>query len=393
MVLKTPVRPSWQDTELDKPLVTASYFGFTPIATPRITEEDIKAAVHCDALPHFDAVEKAALIRAYMEANMAELPHPLALIHRRAVKKRGEDAGYTLHYIGAAGGLAEAALIRAALSILSDEGHKSLRVDLNCVGDKDSLAAYERELGNFLRKANLAPLSEEMREALKADVFNLFRREEEALLELRGRAPSAVSFLSSQARNHFKEVLEFVESLGVEFGLEPSLIGEKHHSSHTVFGIRRSGLEAERAEGGDEFLAVGYRYSRLGKRLGLRKEVPMASVSVFTGKNKKESARKLYKELPRPKFYLVQLGREAKMRTLSLLEDLRREHVSVHHFLGKDKLGIQLQGAEEHRVPYLIIIGHKEALDGTATVRNIQTRAQDTISLSLLPQYLKKISL
>ncbi len=177
--------------------------------------------------------------------------------------------------------------------------------------------------------------------------------------------------------------------MGIEFGLESALVGEKNHSSHTVFGIRSSGAEAEVTQPG--YLAVGYRYSRLGKRLGLRKEVPMASCSIFS--REKASPAKIYKELPRAKFYLVQLGREAKIRTLGLIETLRRERIPVHHFLGKDKLSVQLQGAEELRCNYLIIIGHKEALDGTATVRNMNTRAQDTLPMELLANYLKHISL
>ena len=102
---------------------------------------------------------------------------------------------------------------------------------------------------------------------------------------------------------------------------------------------------------------------------------------------------KKYKELPRPKFYLIQLGREAKIKTLSLIELLREHHIPVHHFLGRDKLTAQLMSAEQLRVSYLIIIGQKEAIENTATIRNMSTRAQDTIPIELLPQYLKKISL
>lgn len=381
-MFKAAIRPSWQSTEFDKPMVTASYFGFTPIACPKVTETDLKAVEHCLALPHFDAGEKAALVRSYLEHDMASLPHPLALVYRRR-----KPAGYGLHYIGAASGVAEAALIRATLSILSEEGHKNMRVELNCVGDKDSLAVYERELGNYVRKF-AGSLPDDLRAVLKEDVFNLFRREEEQLVGLRQGAPGSLSYLTSASRNHFKEVLEFVEGLGIEFSLEPSLVGEKNHSSHTIFGIRPSAVEMETIHPG--YLAVGYRYSRLGKRLGMRKEVPMASVSIFTPE---KTVKQVYKNLPRPKFYLVQLGREAKIKTLELIEMLRREKIPVHHFLGKDKLSFQLQSADELKVSHLIIIGHKEALDGTATVRNISTRAQDTIPLGNLPLYLKHISL
>ena len=118
----------------------------------------------------------------------------------------------------------------------------------------------------------------------------------------------------------------------------------------------------------------------------------MAGVSIFLT-NEEGEEKKLYKELPKPKFYLVQLGREAKIKTLGLIENLRSNRIPVHHFIGKDKLTAQLQSAEQLKVSYLIIIGQKEALDGTATIRNMSTRAQDTIPLAQLPDYLKKIKL
>jgi histidyl-tRNA synthetase len=382
-------KPAWQNCEFDKPLVTATYFGFLPIAAPRVTPEDLAAVSHCAAHQHYDAAEKAALIRTYTNENFANLPHPLAVAYRRNSGKR--RTGYSLHFIGSQSGIAEAALIRAALSILSEEGFSNLRVDLNCMGDKESMGAYERELHNYVKKSGVT-LSQELKDSLKEDVFNLFRHEHEEAIQLRSSAPSALSYLTSASRAHFKEVLEFVEALGVEFSLAPELVGEKNHSSHTIFGIRNMGIERELSPNAPEFLAVGYRYSRLCKRLGLRKEIPMAGVTIFL--NQEDNApKKIYKELPRPKYYLVQLGREAKIKTLGLLEMLRAHRIPVHHFIGKDKLTAQLASAEGLRVPYLIIIGQKEALDGTATIRNMNTRAQDTIPMAELAQYLKTIDL
>lgn len=381
-------KPAWQLSEYDKSLITATYFGFMPITAPKITPEDLGMVEHCLTHPHYDAAEKAALIRTYMREEMANLPHPLALAYRRGGAKR---KGYSLHFIGSQSGIAEAALIRAALSILSEEGYRDMRVDLNCIGDKESIGTYERELHNYVKKFG-SNLSAPLKESLKEDVFNLFRRDEEEMIELRSAAPSSISFLSSLSRNHFKEVLEFVEALGIDFSLCPELVGEKNHASHTVFGIRSVGIERELSPNAPDILAIGYRYSRLAKRLGLRKEVPMAGVTIFLTKEE-EPEKKLYKELPKPKFYLVQLGRDAKIKTLGLLENLRANRIAVHHFIGKDKLTAQLQSAEQLRVSYLIIIGQKEALDCTATVRNMSTRAQDTIPLTQLPLYLKTIKL
>ena len=390
-MLKEATRPAWTLTEFEKPLVTATYFGFTPVSAPKITDADLEIVRSCTEHPYFDAAEKAALVRHYLENSFSSLPAPLAIAYKKAPhKKRVSEPGYSLHFIGASTGIAEAALIRAALSILSEEGYRDLRIDINCIGDKESIGTYERELINYVKKYG-SNLPDNLKQSLKQDIWNLFRHEEEQMIELRANAPTSISYLSSQSRLHFKEVLEYIESLAVDFRIAPEVVGEKHHSSQSVFVIKGIGRNSS-PESGESTLAVGYRYSRIGRRFGLRKEIPMAGVTIFS-KSTAEAPQRTYKQLPKPKFYLVQLGREAKMKTLSLIENLRSHKIPVHHFLGKDKLTAQLTGAEELKVSYLIIIGHKEALDGTATIRNVSTRAQDTIPLSSLPEYLKNIAL
>src|SRR3989344_7757655 len=115
----------WQLSEYDRSLITATYFGFTPIVAPKVTNEDLEEVRYCANHPHFDAAEKAAFIRLYMRENFAALPHPLALVYKRTSKRKAGPAsrpgGYSLHFIGTTSGIAEAALIRAALSILAEE--------------------------------------------------------------------------------------------------------------------------------------------------------------------------------------------------------------------------------------------------------------------------------
>ena len=384
MITKTNSQTSRQLKEFDRAIMVGTYFGFMPVMAPKITQSDIDLSRSCMDHPHYDAVEKVALIRTYLERNLASLPHPLALAYKKPVSRK-KYGSHALHFIGSPSGIAEAALIRATLSILSEEGHKNLRVDINCVGDKESINSYERELTNYVRRSGVN-LSDELKQSVKENIFNLFRTESPEAQSLREMAPSSITFLSAPSRLYFKEVLEYIEALGIEFRLTPELVGDKNHTSHTIFAIKD--VDAQNGEA----LAVGYRYSRLARLFGLRKEIPMAGVNIFSNSTK-DTSGKIYKELPKPKFYLVQLGQEAKIKTLSLIELLRTHHIPVHHFIGKDKLASQLTNAENLRVSHLIIIGQKEALDSTATVRNMSTRAQDTISMLDLPQFLKNIKI
>ncbi len=392
MTKKLSDRPKHLLKEFDKPLYLAAHFGFLPIDAPKVNQKDKDMVEDCledEKLGTEPCLyrpwEKAAFLRTYVDKGFADHPHPMFLSYKKneTSKKR---ADYYLHIIGFPSALSEAILIRTTISILSDDGHKNLVVNINCIGDKDSVAAFERELHQYAKKVH-NELTPEMKQSIKKDIFYLVKGNQSETVAIREELPPSIASLTSSGRAHFKEVLEHLEALGVEFRVMPDLVGNRHYSSHTVFTICDGTIENAPP------LASGYRYSRLSKRYGFRKELACAGATIFGDIKKENVSKKIYKDLPKPKFYLVHLGRDAKMKSLSLIELLRQNHISIYHFLGQDKITEQLVGAETLRVPYLLLIGQKESLENTVTVRNMNTRAQHTIKLDVLPQYLKQISL
>lgn len=78
-------RKTRQRQGFDKPLVIASHFGFLPIDTPKVKDEDEKITSDCGpADPHYNASEKAAFLRTYLEKNLSSLPHPLGVAYKKA---------------------------------------------------------------------------------------------------------------------------------------------------------------------------------------------------------------------------------------------------------------------------------------------------------------------
>ena len=389
MSKQTNQKASYALREFDKPLYIASHFGFTPIESPRINDLDLKLTENFRTIHEtkavYDAAEKASFLRFYNEHELASLPHPLSLSYRRSEPgKRTHD--HCLHIIGYPQPMAEAILIRTALSLLEETGHKKLVVEINTIGDKDSISSYERELSNYVKKI-ACDLDAENKKILKENIFEILRMNlpENSFAHI----PPSIGSLTSASRTHFKETLECLEHLNVEFRLAHTLVGNPDYNSHNIFAIRD--LE------NDDLLASGARYSRLTKKIGFKKELPAVSITIFDNPKQttstKEGPKKTYKEIPKSKFYLIQLGQEAKLKSLPLIELLRTNRIPVHHFLGRDKLTAQLGSAESLRVPYLLILGQKEALDNTVTVRNVSTRAQETINMALVPEYLKHIAL
>src|SRR3989344_7329519 len=138
MTLKQSTWPGRELSEFDRTLIIASYFGFMPITAPKITKHDIELTQNCGDNPHYDATEKMAVMRTYIERDFASLSHPIALVYEKPVSRK-RFGGYALHFIGSVSVIAEATLIQAALSILSEDGYKNLRVDINCIGDRESI--------------------------------------------------------------------------------------------------------------------------------------------------------------------------------------------------------------------------------------------------------------
>ena len=370
---------------IDKPLWIAAHFGFKPIEAPSINELDIKMTKDCEdeedkSAPSnkkggrlvCNAPEKAAFIRHYLEKKLGNLPHPLALSWRR-----GRD--YSLELVGYPIGIAEAKLIRTAISILTEEGFKDLVVEVNSIGDKDSISSYEKELKSFINK--ISPnLSNDMKKILKDDAFYFPKMYHEEMLELKKNMPASIASLSSSSRGKFKEVIDHLDALQIEYRFAPDLVGHKNLCSEALFAIR---------DQDDRLLSAGYRYSRLSKRFGFKNELSLVGAVVYGERKLKDI--KTYKEMPKSKFYLIHLGREARMKSLSLIEFLRSFRVPIYHYLGREKLTAQMEAPEAARTSYHIIVGQKEALENTVTIRNVSTRAQDTIPLNNLADYIKHL--
>ena len=104
------------------------------------------------------------------------------------------------------------------------------------------------------------------------------------------------------------------------------------------------------------------------------------------------SPKLFFRSRPQPKFFFIQFGSIAKLKSLSVIESLRQARIPVHHLLTSDKFVGQLTAAESLKTPFVIIMGQKEALENTVVVRQMSTRSQEIIPIPDLPVYLSKLS-
>jgi len=377
---------------VDKRAEPALYYGFNGSKAPQITKEDVQKASslkdgwlkNSSGMPWFFsqdfAEERAAILREYIEKNMVSLPQPVMLVNESDVIKERAKTTINLEIIGSMKSIAEALLIKATISTLEENGHKNLSLEINSIGDKESVNKFGKELTNYYKK-NLENLGAHCRQNFKKDAFFLLHCSEcDSKKNLKESAPTSVSALSDLSRLHFKEVLEYVENMGIPYKINNCLVPDRRYCSGTIFEIKDTDTE--------EILAVGFRYDGLAQKIGFKKDIPGVGVKIFL--KKKEGAKKISK-LEKPMAFYIQLGDEAKNKSLTVIETLRKEGIFIHHLLGRDKLGSQFALVEKLKVPYVIIMGKKEFLEDSVMVRENSTRTQETVPISELPRYIRKL--
>lgn len=74
--------------------------------------------------------------------------------------------------------------------------------------------------------------------------------------------------------------------------------------------------------------------------------------------------------------YIIALGEKAKDYSVALLQNLRRDGLSVERDYMDRKLKAQFKAAERLGAQYAVIIGDDELSSGVATVKNLVTGEQ-----------------
>ncbi len=393
----------------------AIYYGFKPIETPILEYEKVFTSGIGEGT---DIIDKemytlktkgedalalrpehtASLMRAYIEHGMQTMPQPVMYYQygptfRHDNPQRGryrQFYQFDLDCLGSPKSIMDALVIKVVMSILEEAGAQNLSVDINSIGDKECRNGYIKELTSYYRK-NINSLPAIDRERLKTNPLRILDSKDPKTIEINQNAPDSVSSLCPSCKKHFKEVLEYLEEMGIEYNLNKNLVRGLSYYTRTVFEIIEEKKEGE--EGLPLTLAGGGRYDYLARQIGSKKDVPAVGVSIGVDRI---IASSWYKKLcPRiikkPKIYFVQLGSEAKLKSLNVIEILRKAHIPITQSLSKDNLGSQLASAEKLGVPYVLIFGLKEALNDSVIVRDMSNRSQDTVKLGKLLDYLKEL--
>ncbi len=360
----------------------AYHYGFDLI--------DIKDSFHTGKPEDLIEEEKVKLMKFYFRENDLKKGIPKSMIfHNKPIlkdkKTRGKKNNMGLDVIGVDSGLAEALVIQTAYTILNDEGYKDLTIEINSIGDKESVKRFEKELVGFYKKQITILKAPEQKKLREGKVIELFISDKEHLKEINEQAPKPIFFLSEESANHLKEVLEYLEEMRLPYEMNDALLGNRNYFSKTIFSIK--GRESKNSELLE--LARGGRYDELASEVTRKRKISAVGLSMdFKPRTKAPTARKDHSV----NIHLVKIGFSARLKSFEIMDTMRKMNVPLNHSIDETKISKQLEHAVENKAKYALILGHKEATHGKVVIRDMETFSQDEIKIEDLPKYAKKLS-
>lgn len=335
----------------------------------------------------------AGIARAFIQHGMNVWTKPVKLFSTGPVYRydRPQEGRYREHYqinydaFGEQDAILDAQMIQMAFRVIQNLGIKLAQVQVNSIGCPACRKEYRDLLVSYF-ESRRNKLCQDCKRRLEINPLRILDCKEDKCLQVAITAPQSIDHLCEDCRNHFKNLLEYLDELDLSYTINPQLVRGLDYYTKTVFEIW-SGQE----EGRKFSLGGGGRYDGLIKSLG-GEDTPAVGFALGVERLIMEMKRvqaKPYRAL-RPKVFLAQLGELAKKKSLRLFSDLEKNGILVAESFGRGSLKSQLRAADKLGVEITLILGQKEALDETVIIKNMKTGVQEICSLNKLVDLIKK---
>lgn len=406
------------------PVENASFFA--PLVRAGLLEE--RPPVWCkirtgeELLLCFSAALGA--VRAYFSHHLQALPHPLKMTieadtfslatgktmyrdYRRDAEISEDKEGlapivsrreWALVMMGEEGLVAETEIIQVLWKTCAELGltHDAVELRINATGCNHCRSSYRSALSTYFRTRAVRLCTKSKRD-LKQRPTKILSCVDERCRGVASGAPQILDFLCERCRKQLRSLLEFLDEARVPYFLDAMLFREGSWLGEMIFVIvvrlETPPLEEAGGETGVGYVSVliaeGGRLSR-AVQLIEGKELAVVSGTLFLDAVAGELQRRSEQRSVATDVFFVQLGELAKRKSFEILEVLREGGVEVKESLGRDSIKIQLKIAERLGARYAVVLGQKEALDGTIIVREVESSIQETVPQEKLVDFLKR---
>lgn len=275
----------------------------------------------------------------------------------------------------------DAEVISLAYRYLSGLGLTNLVVKLNSLGNKESRKEYNEVIKEYLSK-DYDNLCDTCKERLSKNPLRILDCKYDGEREYIKNAPKTLDYLNEESKSYFEEVKSSLESLGIPFVEDSTLVRGLDYYSHTVFEIISDIPDLGKAN----TLCGGGRYDGLVELLG-GPSTPGIGFAMGI-----ERIIILLKELecyvPDRELDVFVMNLDNTNYAFQIIDDLRLSEFSVEtDYTGKNMKGMW-KLVDKLNPKFVLIIGEDERVNDYITVKDNITKEETKVKTSDLIDYL-----
>lgn len=333
----------------------------------------------------------APAMRAFIENNLSAQGnvHKLFYIAPMFRYERSQAGRYRQHHqfgveaIGIRSPEQDVEVIDLIYTLYLRLGLEHLTVNINSLGDNASRGRFKDTLKKYLEEYK-NDLSEDSQRRLEINPLRILDSKNPGDMKIVQGAPSLLDFLSEESRRHFEQVQEKLTLIGIPYVINSNLVRGLDYYNETVFEIVAGELGAQNSISG------GGRYDGLIKALG-GPDLPAFGFGCGIERIIQTMLKQMV-PLPkqyRPLLYFIPLGENATNRCFSLTHTLRREGIPVQMDISGRKLNKMMHYANQIQAQYVAVIGDSEINNEIIDLKDMETGATFSVSLSNLSRILR----
>jgi histidyl-tRNA synthetase len=309
------------------------------------------------------------------------VPMKMFFYKKPIIKKVG---GLGIDIVNIESAIAEAAVIKTATSILSEEGYTNFTIVLNAIGDRDSRKSFKHALSEYYRKHRKDLKAIEIKKITRDPISIYYTDNKKYLDKINSEAPNPMQFLSERSIKHFQDVIEFLESFKINYLIDEKMTGSKLFFSKIIFKIMAN------APGDKEQSQVGYggRYDEIAEEMLKKKKI--SAIGLTLNFNKKNTA-KLKLTDKKVNIHLLKIGSTSKLKYLDIIESLSKINTPIFYDIKEEKISKQVKKAIGEKADYAIIMGETEAKQDKVVVRKMSDFSQSEVHIKDIGKYIKKL--
>ncbi|MCM8820772.1 MAG: histidine--tRNA ligase [Candidatus Omnitrophica bacterium] len=180
-------------------------------------------------------------------------------------------------------------------------------------------------------------------------------------------APVIGNVLCNDCKEHFNDFEEYLKLNNIPYKVDPYLVRGLDYYTRTVFELY--------VEGEENAIAAGGRYDTLVHELG----GPYTPAVGFAIGIERLISLVEYSPSQTPFFYFACIGKEAKSQGAIMINELRKEGITVETDYGEESLSSHLKTANRAGANWCIIIGENEIKREEFIVKDMSSGSQITI--------------